>query len=61
MLKGLVKLDVNINNLEATNEANYEIITTRKAEAKRLEAASGHLIRGPNATGGAGGRQRPAE
>ena len=47
VLKSLVPETSKLDELEAQNEADYLTITTRKAEAKRLEAASAHLTYNP--------------
>ena len=42
-IRPLVKLDVDIDDLETRNEADTETLKARKAEAKRLEAARDHV------------------
>lgn len=43
VLKGLVELEADLDDLETRNENDAETITRKKAEAKRLEAARDHI------------------
>lgn len=44
VLKGLVELEADLDDLETRNENDAETITKRKAEAKRLEAARDNIL-----------------